>query len=54
MVGNAVPVQFAEQLALKIRRDLKGFEKIDRKPVVIGQVVGPDFGVHMDGVGTLF
>lgn len=54
MVGNAVPVQFAEQLALKIRSDLKGFEKIDRKPVVIGQVVGPDFGVHMDGVGTLF
>lgn len=44
MVGNAVPVVFAEHLATQIHRDLKSFHKIDRSEIVQGSIVGPDFG----------
>jgi hypothetical protein len=45
MVGNAVPVTFAEHLATKIKSDLKGMSKIDRTEVLEGSIVGPDFGL---------
>jgi len=45
MVGNAVPVTFAEQLAIKIKADLKGLSKIDRGPLIVGEIRGPDFKV---------
>lgn len=44
MVGNAVPVTFAEHLAGQIRRDLEGSLEIDRSKVIKGSIVGPDFG----------
>ena len=54
MVGNAVPVNFAEQLAKKIKSDLKGLTKIDRSVVIEGEVIGPDFGMQIDGANRLF
>jgi hypothetical protein len=54
MVGNAVPVNFAEQLALKIKSDLKGLTKIDRSEVIEGEVIGPDFGAQSNGIYRLF
>jgi DNA (cytosine-5)-methyltransferase 1 len=54
MVGNAVPVNFAEQLALKIKSDLKGLTKIDRSKVIEGEVIGPDFGMQSNGTYRLF
>jgi DNA (cytosine-5)-methyltransferase 1 len=54
MVGNAVPVNFAEQLGKKIKSDLKGLTKIDRSEVIEGEVVGPDFGMQTDGTYRLF
>jgi hypothetical protein len=44
MVGNAVPVKFADVLAQKIKIDLEDYGKIDREKVVKGAIVGPDFG----------
>jgi site-specific DNA-cytosine methylase len=43
MVGNAVPVTFAEHLATKIQSDLTGVPTIDRTEVLEGSIVGPDF-----------
>jgi len=54
MVGNAVPVNFAEQLALKIKSDLKDPTKIDRSEVIEGEVIGPDFGMQSNGNYRLF
>ena len=44
MVGNAVPVTFAENLAKRIKADLQGSVGIDRNPVIEGRILGPDFG----------
>ena len=44
MVGNAVPVKFADLLAQKIKIDLEDCSKINRKKLVKGEIVGPDFG----------
>ena len=44
MVGNAVPVMFAEHLARQIRQDLESFHKIERSEIVQGSIIGPDFG----------
>lgn len=44
MVGNAVPVTFAEHLARQIRKDLQGHLEVDRTNIVEGSIVGPDFG----------
>lgn len=44
MVGNAVPVTFAEHLARQIRKDLQGHLEVDRSEIVEGSIVGPDFG----------
>jgi DNA (cytosine-5)-methyltransferase 1 len=38
MIGNAVPVEFAKRLALKIAEDLKGFESLASKSSAIGDV----------------
>jgi DNA (cytosine-5)-methyltransferase 1 len=54
MVGNAVPVKFAEQLANKIKSDLKGLTKIDRSEVIEGEVIGPDFGMQSHPTYRLF
>jgi len=35
MIGNAVPVSFAENIALKIKDDLKGFLKAETKTILI-------------------
>jgi DNA (cytosine-5)-methyltransferase 1 len=43
MVGNAVPVTFAEHLANKIKVDLKDMFRIDRTEVLSGSIAGPDF-----------
>jgi hypothetical protein len=44
MVGNAVPVTFAEHLARQIRKDLQGHLEMDRTEIVEGSIIGPDFG----------
>lgn len=54
MVGNAVPVTFAEHLARKIKADLKGHSRIDRRPFIEGQIQGPDFGKSSVGSPRLF
>ena len=38
MIGNAVPVEFARQLALKIRTDLRGFKR-KAPPIAKGSVL---------------
>lgn len=44
MVGNAVPVTFAEHLARQIRQDLEASDQLDRARVAEGSIKGPDFG----------
>ena len=44
MVGNAVPVTFAEHLANQIRLDLQESIGIDRTEEIPGSIAGPDFG----------
>jgi len=51
MVGNAVPVTFAEHLAQQIKSDLEPHKNIDRSKVIEGSILGPDFG--RGSLGTL-
>jgi len=44
MVGNAVPVTFAEHLAKQINSDLEPLKNIDRSKVIGGSILGPHFG----------
>jgi len=44
MVGNAVPVKFAECLARQIMSDLQNRREFDRAEVIEGAILGPDFG----------
>jgi DNA (cytosine-5)-methyltransferase 1 len=38
MIGNAVPVELARQLALQIKKDLKGAKKTELKTIIKGTV----------------
>ena len=38
MIGNAVPVEFAKKLAIRIKMDLAGWDKIVLKSRARGQV----------------
>jgi DNA (cytosine-5)-methyltransferase 1 len=44
MVGNAVPVKFAECLARQIAVDLRNSGSCDRSRIIEGGIMGPNFG----------
>ena len=53
MIGNAVPVEFAFHLAMKIRKDLSGNESISRRGTGVGEIASfKELGWSLDSASN--